>query len=117
MEQPARPHWFRVLAVGRRPEITVLRIVVLVLVCIILRQYVLVPIRVKGISMLPTYHTGQINCVNRLAYLRHEPQRGDVISVRFAGESVMLMKRIIGLPGEAVVFHQGKTYINGEPLD
>ena len=116
-EQPSQPHWSRVLIIGRRPELTVIRIVVLVAVCIILRQFVLVPIRVQGISMLPTYHTGQINCVNRLAYLRHEPQRGDVVSVRFAGESVMLMKRIIGLPGETVAFHKGKTYINGEPLD
>src|SRR5450756_1618253 len=116
-EQPSKPHWLRVVAIGRRPEVTALRIVVLVTVCFILRQYVLLPIRVKGISMLPTYHTGQINCVNRLAYIRHEPQRGDVISVRLAGDSIMLMKRIIGLPGETVSFHEGKTYINGKPLD
>ena len=117
MEQPPKPHWFQVMTIGRRPRLTLVRIVVLVVVCVILRQFVLLPIRVQGISMLPTYHTGQINCVNRLAYLRHEPQRGDVVSVRLAGDSIMLMKRIIGLPGESVAFHQGKTYINGEPLD
>jgi signal peptidase I len=117
MEQPPKPHWFRVLIIGRRPRLTLVRIVVLVAVCILLRQFVLLPIQVDGISMLPTYHTGQINCVNRLAYLRHEPQRGDVVSVRLAGDSIMYMKRIIGLPGESVAFHNGKTYINGEPLD
>jgi signal peptidase I len=117
MEQPPKPHWFRVIIIGRRPRLTLVRIVVLVAVCILLRQFVLLPIRVQGISMQPTYHTGQINCVNRLAYLRHEPQRGDVVSVRLAGDSIMLMKRIIGLPGESVAFHEGKTYINGKPLD
>jgi len=116
-EQPPKPHWLRVVLIGRRPRVTMIRIVVLVAVCLVLREYVLLPIRVNGISMEPTYRTGQINCVNRLAYLRHEPQRGDVVSVRFAGESMMLMKRVIGLPGETVAFHKGKTYINGEPLD
>jgi len=116
-EQLPKPHWLRVLFIGRRPRFTVLRIVVLVVVCFILRQFVLLPIQVKGISMQPTYHEGQINCVNRLAYLRHEPQRGDIVSVRLAGESYMLMKRIIGLPGEKVSFHEGKTFINGELLD
>jgi signal peptidase I len=116
MEQPAQPHWFRVLAFGRRPRLTLLRIVVLLVVAVSLREFVLLPIRVKGISMLPTYRSGQIDCVNRLAYLRHEPQRGDVVSVRLAGDSVMLMKRIIGLPGETVSFHEGKTYINGRFL-
>ena len=28
----------------------------------------------------------------------------------------MLMKRIIGLPGETVWFHQGQVYINGQLL-
>ncbi|HEV2692595.1 MAG TPA: signal peptidase I [Verrucomicrobiae bacterium] len=115
--QPPKPHWFRVLVIGRRPRLTLVRIVVLVAVCFLLREYVLLPIRVQGISMLPTYHTGQINCVNRLAYLRHEPQRGDVVSVRLAGDSIMLMKRIIGLPGETVFFHGGKTYIDGQVLE
>lgn len=104
------------MVIGHRPDLTFLRIAVLVVVCVILRQFVLLPIRVQGISMEPTYRTGQIECVNRLAYLRHEPQRGDVVSVRLAGDSIMFMKRIIGLPGETVSFHEGKTYINGKLL-
>ena len=116
-EQPARPHWLRVIVIGRRPELTMVRIVVLAVTCFVVFKFVLLPIRVDGISMLPTYHTGQVNCINRLAYLRHEPQRGDIVSVRLAGASIMYMKRIIGLPGETVSFHQGKAYINGQVLD
>ena len=67
--------------------------------------------------MLFRSHTGQVNCINRLAYFRHEPQRGDIVSVRLAGNSVMFMKRIIGLPGETVSFAGGKTFINGKFLD
>ena len=67
--------------------------------------------------MLPTYRQPGVNFVNRLAYSFHEPQRGDVIAIRYAGPHVMLMKRIIGLPGETVGFHEGHAIINGQVLD
>jgi signal peptidase I len=114
---PREPSWWWVAFIGRRPKATLVRIVVLIAVCFITFKFILLPIRVEGISMQPTYHDRQLNCVNRLAYLHHEPQRGDVVSVRFAGTSVMLMKRIIGLPGESVSFHGGRAYINGQMLD
>ena len=116
MEPPVRPHWLQVLTIGRRPKNTLIRIAVLAVTCFVTFKFVLLPIRIDGISMLPTYHSGQVNCINRLAYLRHEPQRGDIVSVRFAGHSVMLMKRIIGLPGETVSFREGQAYINGKLL-
>ncbi len=116
-EHSTPAHWLQVLAIGRRPKATFIRIVVLAVTCFVTFKFILLPIRVEGISMLPTYHTGQLNCVNRLAYVRHEPQRGDIVSVRLAGTSIMYMKRIIGLPGETVAFHEGRAYINGEPLD
>ncbi len=112
-----RPHWLRVLAFGRRPKATLVRILVLGVSCFVVFRFCLVPIRIDGISMLPTYRTGQINFINRLAYLRHEPRRGDPVSIRLAGPSVMFMKRIIGLPGETVSFQNGRACINGHPLD
>ena len=116
-EPSARPPWLRVALIGRNPRFTLIRIVVLAVTCLITFRFILLPIRVDGISMLPTYHTGQVNCINRLAYLRHEPQRGDIVSVRLAGNSIMLMKRVIGLPGETVLFLQGKVFVNGKLLD
>jgi signal peptidase I len=59
-----------------------------------------------------------VNFVNRLAYLFHEPRRGDVVAIRMpAGEHVMYMKRIVGLPGETVTFRKGYLYINGQPVE
>jgi signal peptidase I len=117
-----RPHWLRVLIIGRRPRATLIRTAVLVVACFIIFRFVLLAIRIEGISMEPTYHDHQIHCVNRLAYLRHEPQRGDVVSVRLSdpasgSPSILFMKRIIGLPGETVSFHGGHAYINGQMLD
>ncbi len=113
----SRPHWLRVVAIGRNPRNTVIRIAVLAVTCFIVFHFILLPIRVTGISMLPTYKNGSINSVNRLAYLFHEPRRGDVVSIRFAGTHLMLMKRIIGLPGETVAFVNGRVLINDEILD
>jgi signal peptidase I len=119
----SKPGWLQVVLVGRRPRTTLLRILVLVFVCFVTFRFVLLPIQVKGISMEPTYHDKRIDCLNRLAYLRHEPQRGDVVGIRFADPGAlsppkeMLMKRIIGLPGETVAFHNGRVYINGQLLD
>jgi signal peptidase I len=109
--------WLRVLTIGRRPKATLVRIVVLVVTCFITFKFILLPIRIEGISMEPTYHNGAVNFINRLAYFRHEPQRGDIVSVRLAGNHVMFMKRIIGLPGETLAFHEGHAFINGQRLD
>jgi signal peptidase I len=103
--------------VGRNPKVTLVRIVVLVAVVFLLRAYVLLPIKVKGPSMLPTYQDNGVNFIYRLAYAHSQPKRGDVVAIRFAGTSVMLMKRIIGLPGETIAFHRGRVEIDGKELD
>jgi signal peptidase I len=120
--QPSRPSWLRIVLIGRKPKNTLIRIVVLVAVCFVVFNFILLPIRVDGISMLPTYRDGQINFVNRLAYRRHEPQRGDVVSIRLADPEVshphvLYMKRIVGLPGETVSFVGGQLLIDGKVLD
>jgi signal peptidase I len=109
--------WWRVILVGRNPRRTLLRIVVLIIGVMVLRQFVVLPIKVDGISMLPTYKSNAVNFVNRLAYVYGKPQRGDVVAIRMAGEHIMLMKRVVGLPGETVEFRRGELFINGEATD
>ena len=112
------PSWLLRVLIGRKPKRTLVRLAVLVAGSFIVFKFVLVPVHVKGISMLPTYKENGVNFVNRLAYLFHEPRRGDVVAIGLqAGEHVMYMKRIVGLPGEAVAFHRGRLFINGEPLN
>jgi signal peptidase I len=113
--------WVRVVAIGRNPKVTLIRALILAILCVLGYKATLLHIRVEGISMLPTYQDGSKHFVNRLAYIRHGPQRGDVVGIRFnpsiARPSVMYLKRIIGLPGETVAFVNGKVLINGEVLD
>ena len=67
--------------------------------------------------MMPAYKDRRPNFVNRLGYVFHEPRRGDVVTIRTSGLSIMFMKRVIGLPGETVAFHQGRAIIDGQALD
>jgi len=113
----SQPSRLRTMVIGRNPKRTLLRVVVLVCSCFIIFKFIFLPIQVEGVSMLPTYRSNGVNFVNRLAFLFHEPRRGDVVSIRLAGPSVMFMKRIIGLPGESVAFHEGRVYINGKLLE
>ena len=111
------PRWLRILVIGRNPKVTLVRAVVLAVVCALGYHASLLHIRVDGISMLPTYQDGSKHFVNRIAYLWHEPRRGDVVSIRLAGVHMMYLKRIIGLPGETVAFDHGHVLIDGEVLD
>jgi signal peptidase I len=107
--------WMRTIVIGRSPRRTAMRIVVLIVVVAVSWRYVIRPIRVEGPSMLPTAKESQVKFLYRLAYLFHEPRRGDVVAIRFTGESILLMKRIVGMPGEKVEFVEGRLHINGQP--
>jgi signal peptidase I len=125
--RPGRPRaggWVRIAVIGRNPKITLARIAILVAACVVVFKFILLPIRVEGISMLPAYKDNSVNFVNRLAYVWHEPRRGDVVGIRLSGKNapyrtpgVMYLKRIVGLPGETVAFANGRLLINGTPLD
>jgi len=94
-----------------------LEMVLLTLVLFFFMRAVLINFRISGTSMLPNLHDGEYVFVYRLAYLRHPPQRGDIIVFRHPlNQERTLVKRVIGLPGETVSVHNGEVYINGQPL-
>jgi signal peptidase I len=101
---------------GRNPRRTTVRIVVLAAVCVVTFGWVLLPVRADGDSMLPTFASGKLSLVNRLAYVSSKPRRGDIVAIRLAGPSVVYIKRIIGLPGERLLVDEGQIHINGVPL-
>jgi signal peptidase I len=81
-------------------------------------RVLLTPVRAHGISMVPTYAEGQLLWVNRLAYRFGRPiERGDVVAITLKTEEAVLVKRIIGLPGERMRIEQGQVFINDRPLD
>ena len=101
---------------GQNPRRTVVRVLVLAAVSFVTFGWILIPIRAEGISMLPTYQSGTLHLVNRLAFGSVGPRRGDVVAIRLAGPHVLYVKRVIGLPDERVAIVRGQVLINGAPL-
>jgi len=76
-------------------------------------------ITMAGESMAPALHNGQVLNIDRQAYRRHAPRRGDIVV--FEGTVVgfqnhYLIKRVIGLPGERINVHRHSVFINGRRL-
>ena len=78
------------------------------------RHWVWMPALITGQSMEPTLRDGQLAGVNKLAYRSHPPRRGDIVSIR-TGQG-LIVKRIIGLPGEEIALRAGVFSVNGRPL-
>jgi signal peptidase I len=103
--------------VGTHPRRTAGRVAALVLGASVTFGVVLLPVRLSGISMQPTYDSGELNFANRWAYVWNEPARGDVIAIRLAGRRAVYVKRIVGLPGERIEIASGVVKVDGRPLE
>jgi len=89
-----------------------------VLIALLINLFLAQATRVYGQSMEPNLHTDQRLVVEKISYRLHGPRRGDIVVIKLpqmGGE--LLIKRVIGLPGERIEIRQGQVYINGQPLD
>ena len=109
------PIWQR-FVFGRNPRRTLIRATIMAGACFVVCKFLVLPIRIEGVSMEPAYRDRSVNCVNRLSYFWRKPQRGDVVAVKTSGVHIMYLKRVVGLPGETVAIEKGVIVINGKPL-
>lgn len=96
-------------------------IVIALVIALVITQFVK-PTIVKQSSMEPNFHDKDYLFVSKQAYRFKEPQRGDVVVFDSSltdedGNDKLLIKRIIGMPGEELDIIDEKVYINGIMLD
>ncbi len=99
------------------------------LVVLVLRSFVVEPFQIPSSSMEPTLEVGDYILVNKFTYgLRLPvlgtkvlevgmPQRGDVMVFFPPDDHRYFIKRVIGLPGDRIEYHDKQLYINGERAD
>ena len=100
-----------------------------ILIVFALRSFVVEPFRIPSGSMMPTLQAGDFILVNKYEYgirlpvantkiiSMGEPQRGDVIVFRYPpDENIAFIKRIVGLPGDEVVYQNKRLTINGQEM-
>ena len=88
----------------------IIRVLCVALGAFLIFKFILLPLVIRGGSMNPTYpERGFIFCFAPAKYL-FKPERGDVVIMRY-GKGVMLLKRVIGLPGDRIAFRKGVLYL------
>lgn len=81
----------------------------------LITQFLIVNAVVPSASMETTVMTGDRLVANRLAYSFGKPERFDIVVFKYPDdESILYIKRIIGMPGETIRIENGNVYIEGE---
>ncbi len=76
------------------------------------------PTEVQGASMEPNFHTGDRVILSKITYKFRPMERGDVIILRAStNPDLLLIKRLIGLPGDTVLISEGRVSVNGKQLE
>ncbi len=88
-------------------ELFVLTIVAF-LIAVVVRTFIAQPFVVSGDSMLPSFKQNDYLVIDEVTYDFEKPKRGDIAVFRYPLDpSVYFIKRIVGIPGDAVVIHNG----------
>lgn len=84
--------------------------IIVVVLVLLIKAYVVTPVKVSGVSMYSNLHNGDIMILNRLSYNFSKIERGDIVVVDVNGNR--LIKRVIALPGETISAFENVLYIN-----
>lgn len=96
----------------KNPFFSVLKTVVITaLIVILVKQFVLTPINVKGMSMEPTYEDNDVILVDRISALGHSQH---VVFESPYHDGELYIKRLIGLPGDVIEMKDDVLYLNGQ---
>ena len=92
--------------------------VVAVVLALAIQAYVMKPYAIPSGSMLGTLRPGDRVLVNRVVYRLRQPRRGDVIVFKYPrNQSVVFIKRVVGVPGDVLAVHAGRLYVDGRRLN
>lgn len=97
------------------------------LIVLIIRSFIIEPYRIPSSSMMPTLLIGDFILVNKYHYgirlpvihskiiANKSPQRGDIIVFRYPeNPKLAYIKRVIGVPGDKIIYQYKKLYINDQ---
>ena len=87
--------------------------IIIILIVILVRTFLVTPIRVNGTSMVPTLEHGNFMILKK--YAKSDLNRFDIVVVKNDKEKII--KRIIGLPKEDIEYKENTLYIDGKKME
>ena len=88
-----------------------------IILAMLINKFIIFKVEVPSGSMKPTVMIGDQMFVTRI-YKPENIKRGEILVFKKDGAEELLLKRVIGLPGDTIEIKDGgKVYINGEFLD
>ena len=100
------------------------------LIVLVLRSFLIEPFRIPSGSMMPTLLIGDFILVNKFTYgIRlpvidykiieiDSPKRGDVVVFRYPeNPSTPFIKRVVGVPGDRIGYHDKVLYVDDMPAE
>jgi signal peptidase I len=100
-----------------------------ILAVFLLRSFLFEPFKIPSGSMIPTLLVGDLILVNKYHYgvrlpvinkkivANNNPKRGDVMVFRFPSDTrIDYIKRVVGVPGDEIVYHGQRLTINGQEV-
>ena len=92
--------------------------IVAVALAVLVQAFLIKPYLIPSTSMANTLVPGQRVLVDRMVYRYRSVHRGDIIVFRRpAPPNDVLIKRVVGLPGDVLSVSNGDLYVNGRQLD
>ena len=89
--------------------------IIIVLVVVLIRSFLVTPVIVSGDSMVPTLDDRQLLLLNKINYKLTDIKRFDIVVIRLDNKEII--KRVIGLPGEEVLYRNNTLYIDGHEVE
>lgn len=85
---------------------------------IVVYLFILQPNQIKGASMEPTFISGEYILTSKITYKFRSMHRGDIIVFKsLQNPNIDYIKRIIGLPGDKIMIHNGEVFVNDRKID
>ena len=91
----------------------ILSYALIIILVLLFKHYIMSPIRVDGDSMNPTLKNGDIMLLNEIG--KKSIDRFDIVVIDT--EEDVIVKRVIGLPGDRIKYVDNKLYVNDKEVE
>ncbi len=93
---------------------SLLEMLAVIVITIGIFKFVVIPVRIDGISMENTLHDKSIAMINAIGVKEENIHRFDIVVIYSETLKEKIIKRVIGMPGDTIEFKDDILYVNNQ---